>query len=68
MENVSYRAAYHSREYVRREWGRYFEVVDIVEYGVGHNQDEVLLKYQQPFSVFEVAPTSVMISRFGSSL
>jgi len=39
-----YRTTYHSHDYVRKEWGRYFEIVDILEYGVSHNQDAVLIK------------------------
>jgi SAM-dependent methyltransferase len=39
-----YQTAYHSHDYIRKEWGKYFEVVDIVEYGVAHNQDAVLLR------------------------
>ena len=33
----------HSRDYVRREWGRYFEVVEFVD-GVAANQDLVVLR------------------------
>ena len=39
-----YRLAYHSHDYVRREWGRYFEVLHIGSHDLNGSQDAVLLR------------------------
>jgi len=39
-----YRLAYHSHDYVRREWGRYFEVLHIGSHDLNRTQDAVLLR------------------------
>ena len=39
-----YQRAFHTHEYIRREWGNYFEVVDIVKQGIGGGQDLVLVR------------------------
>lgn len=35
---------YHSPSYVRREWARFFEVLDIYELAISYSQDAVVLK------------------------
>jgi len=35
---------YHSEEYVRREWGRFFDVLDYVPQGLNKHQDLVVLQ------------------------
>ena len=39
-----YQTAYHSHDYVRREWSRFFEVVEIRALGLEQHQDTVLLR------------------------
>jgi SAM-dependent methyltransferase len=39
-----YQTAYHSHDYVRREWGKRFEVLAITPLGMGRHQDTVLLR------------------------
>ncbi len=39
-----YQTAYHSTDYIRREWTRWFEVVSIRELGMDRHQDTVLLR------------------------
>ena len=39
-----YQTAYHSTDYVRREWGKRFEVLEITPLGMGKHQDTVLLR------------------------
>jgi SAM-dependent methyltransferase len=39
-----YETTYHSHEYIRRVWGRYFEVVGVWEPEPGEHQDSVLLR------------------------
>lgn len=39
-----YHLALHSHEYVRRVWGEYFEVLDIVPQIINNNQDAVLCR------------------------
>jgi SAM-dependent methyltransferase len=39
-----YRLAYHTREYVEREWGRYFEVLHVGSHDLNNTQDAVLLR------------------------
>jgi SAM-dependent methyltransferase len=39
-----YRLAYHSRDYVEREWGRYFEVLHVGAHDLNNTQDAVLLR------------------------
>ena len=38
-----YQTAFHSHDYIRREWGRLFEVVEITTRGIDDHQDVVLL-------------------------
>lgn len=39
-----YQGAYHTREYIDREWGRYFTVLSVVPRGINDHQDAVLLR------------------------
>ncbi len=39
-----YQTAFHTEEYIQREWTRYFEVVAIHAKGVGNHQDAVLVR------------------------
>lgn len=39
-----YQTAYHSTDYVRREWGKRFDVLAITPLGMGKHQDTVLLR------------------------
>ena len=39
-----YQTAYHTQEYVRREWSAYFDVVHYLERGINNHQDAVILK------------------------
>jgi SAM-dependent methyltransferase len=43
-----YQTAYHTHEYIRREWSRYFEVVAVHSKGVGNHQDAVLVRKRTP--------------------
>jgi SAM-dependent methyltransferase len=42
-----YQTSFHTHEYIKREWARYFDVVAIREKGMGDNQDAVLVKNRQ---------------------
>lgn len=45
LEDTSYyRTAHHSHEYIRREWSRYFDIVDILPACIGNVQDLVILR------------------------
>jgi SAM-dependent methyltransferase len=39
-----YQTAFHSHAYIQREWGEYFDVIDIQALGIDNNQDTVLLQ------------------------
>ena len=39
-----YRTSFQTREYIMREWGRHFDVVEIFEKGICQNQDAVLVR------------------------
>ncbi len=39
-----YQMAYHTQEYIRREWSAYFEVIRYVERGINNHHDAVLLR------------------------
>jgi SAM-dependent methyltransferase len=39
-----YRVTYHMREYVYREWSRFFEIIDYVEQGAEGHQDLILCR------------------------
>ncbi len=39
-----YQTAYHSHDYIRREWSRFFEIVEIRALGLEKHQDVVLLR------------------------
>jgi len=39
-----YQNAYHSKKYIRREWGKYFDVLDIQALLFDNHQDSVLLQ------------------------
>jgi ubiquinone/menaquinone biosynthesis C-methylase UbiE len=39
-----YQSAYHTQEYIRREWSAYFDVVHYLERGINNHQDAVLLR------------------------
>lgn len=43
-----YETTFHSHAYIRREWSRWFEVVDIQEPVPGEHQDLVLLRVRPP--------------------
>lgn len=43
-----YQTTYHSHEYVRREWARYFDIVAIRELGLCHNHDLVMVAKDHP--------------------
>ena len=44
----SYQTAFHTREYVQREWGRYFDIVSHHEGGLHGHQDVVVLRKRTP--------------------
>lgn len=39
-----YRTSFHTLDYIKREWARYFEVLAIRERGLGNHQDAVLVR------------------------
>ena len=39
-----YQNTYHSHDYVRREWEKYFDILDIRALGMGNHQDTVLMR------------------------
>ena len=39
-----YQTAFHSHAYIRREWGKYFDIIDIQALGIDNHQDTVLLQ------------------------
>jgi hypothetical protein len=39
-----YQTAFHTHEYVQREWNKYFEIVNIKTKGIGQHQDAVLVR------------------------
>ena len=39
-----YQASFHSKEYVLREWSKYFEVLAYAEAAISMHQDAVLLR------------------------
>lgn len=39
-----YQSAFHTHEYIHREWGKYFEIVEIVKQGIGGGQDAVIVR------------------------
>jgi ubiquinone/menaquinone biosynthesis C-methylase UbiE len=39
-----YQTAYHTQEYIYREWSNYFKVVRYIERGINNHQDAVLLR------------------------
>jgi hypothetical protein len=43
LQQGYYRLTKHSREYVMREWARYFEILEYVQHGVGR-QDLIILR------------------------
>lgn len=43
-DKTYYRTTHHSHGYVRREWSRYFEVIDILPACIGNVQDLVVLR------------------------
>lgn len=44
-----YRLAYHTEDYVRREWGRYFEVLHVGAHDLNDTQDAVVLRKPNPW-------------------
>jgi SAM-dependent methyltransferase len=44
-----YRLAYHTEDYVRREWGRYFEVLHVGSHDLNDTQDAVVLRKPNPW-------------------
>jgi SAM-dependent methyltransferase len=59
-----YRATYQSQEYTKREFGKYFEVLDYIEKGSSNFQDMVVMRKKLDFhrekKVFEKADTTNM--------
>ncbi len=43
-DDTYYRATFHTHDYVREHWGQFFEVVEILEGFVCHQQDMVVLR------------------------
>jgi len=43
-----YRTTLHSHDYVRKEWGRYFEVIDIIPKAIGNHQDAIIVRNNKP--------------------
>jgi SAM-dependent methyltransferase len=39
-----YQTRFHSHDYIRREWGKYFDVIDIQTLGIDNHQDTILLR------------------------
>lgn len=39
-----YQTAYHTEEYINREWLNYFELVQYIERGINNHQDAVILR------------------------
>lgn len=39
-----YQTAFHSHDYIQREWSQYFEVIDIQPLGIDNRQDTILLR------------------------
>ena len=39
-----YQTAFHSHAYIQKEWGRYFDVIDIQPRGLDDHQDTILLR------------------------
>ena len=39
-----YKNTFHSTTYIKKEWGRFFEVVNIIPQGIGNNQDLAILR------------------------
>ncbi len=39
-----YQTAFHTHAYIRKEWGKYFNVIDIQTLGMGNNQDTILMQ------------------------
>jgi SAM-dependent methyltransferase len=44
-----YQTAYHTRDYLQREWARYFEVLHVQERGINNQQDAVLCRRSVPW-------------------
>jgi hypothetical protein len=43
-DKTYYRTTHHAHDYVRREWSRYFEVVDVLPACIGNVQDLVVMR------------------------
>ncbi len=39
-----YRNTFHTHEYIRREWGKYFKIIDIIPGYIGNHQDLVIMQ------------------------
>jgi hypothetical protein len=39
-----YQTAYHTQEYIHREWSTYFDVIHYLERGINNHQDAVILR------------------------
>jgi SAM-dependent methyltransferase len=42
-----YRTSFHTHEYIKREWARYFDVIDIRKKVIGEDHDAVLVRTRQ---------------------
>lgn len=43
-----YQTAFHSHSYIRREWGNYFDIIDILTLGMDNHQDTILMQKRNP--------------------
>ena len=39
-----YQSAYHTKDYIRREWSSYFNIINHIERGINTHQDAVILQ------------------------
>lgn len=39
-----YQTAFHTKEYIHREWSKYLDIIDYIECGINNHQDVVILK------------------------
>lgn len=42
-----YQVAFHTQEYVRREWGKFFDILAYVEHAINAHQDAVVLRRRE---------------------
>ena len=39
-----YQSAYHTQEYIRREWSSYFNIINYIERGINSHQDAIIMQ------------------------